>query len=220
METPEARRPVRVVFADDHPMLRQGVRQALDESPAVDVVGEAGDGQALLDLVGRLQPDVVVVDVAMPRLDGLEALRRLRETHPGVRSVVFTFHDEKTFVQRAVLAGAVGYLPKTASADELIGAIVTVAAGKAALHPSIMRHLLDSFSDMSDANGQRTEPLSQREREILQLAAYGKANKEIARELGIGVQTVKSHISHIFTKMGAADRTDAVAAALRRGLVE
>lgn len=213
-------RPVRVVLADDHPMLRQGLRMILESSPEVQVVAEADNGQELMDIVDDLDPDVVVVDVAMPKIDGLEAVRRIRDTHPNVRSLIFTVHDEEAFVHRAVLAGVNGYLLKTASADELIRGILTVADGKAALHPSVTRHLLDGFAGMTEPKGRGAEPLSQREHDVLQLLAFGKTNKEIAKELGIGAQTVKTHISHIFTKMGAADRTDAVALALRKGLVQ
>ena len=220
MDTMTTTRPVRVVLADDHPMVRRGVRLILEESRQIEVVAEAGNGQELLEAVDAYEPDVVVVDVGMPQLDGLEAVRRIRDRHPGVKSLVFTVHDEESYVHRAVLAGASGYLLKTASADELIKGIVTVAEGKAALHPSITRHLLDGFAGMTEPKGRGAEALSQREHDVLQLLAFGKTNKEIARELGIGAQTVKTHISHIFTKMGAADRTDAVALALRKGLVQ
>jgi len=220
METLVVTRPVRVVLADDHPMIRRGLRLILENSEEVDVVAEAGNGQELLDLVDLMEPDVVVVDVGMPKLDGLEAVRRIRDRHPDVKSLIFTVHDEEAYVHRAVLAGASGYLLKTASAEELIKGIMTVAEGKAALHPSITRHLLDGFAGMSEPKGRGAEALSQREHDVLQLLAYGKTNKEIAKELGIGAQTVKTHISHIFTKMGAADRTDAVALALRKGLVQ
>ena len=193
--------PVRVVLADDHPMVRRGLRLILEESRQGEVVAEAGDGQELVDLVDRFSPDVVAVDVQMPTL-------------------VFTVHDEESYVDRAVLAGASGYLLKTATADELIRGIITVAEGQAALHPSITRHLLAGFAGMTEPRNKGADALSQREHDVLQLLAYGKTNKEIARELGIGAQTVKTHISHIFTKMGAADRTDAVALALRKGLVQ
>lgn len=201
-------------------MVRHGLHLILDTSVDVDIVAEAGNGQELLDLVDRLDPDVVVVDVVMPKLDGLEAIRRIRDHHPRVKSLIFTVHDEESYVHRAVLAGASGYLLKTASADELIKGIMTVAEGKAALHPSVTRHLLDGFTGMTEPKGRGAEPLSQREHDVLQLLAFGKTNKEIAKELGIGAQTVKTHIAHIFTKMGAADRTDAVALALRKGLVQ
>jgi DNA-binding NarL/FixJ family response regulator len=220
MDSLVALHPIRVVLADDHPMVRRGVRMILEESRQVEVVAEASNGQELLDLVDEYAPDVVVVDVGMPKLDGIEAVRRIRDRHPDVKSLVFTVHDEESYVHRAVLAGASGYLLKTASADELLRGIVTVAEGKAALHPSITRHLLDGFAGMSEPKARGTETLSQREHDVLQLLAFGKTNKEIAKELGIGAQTVKTHISHIFTKMGAADRTDAVALALRKGLVQ
>src|SRR2546428_608165 len=220
MDTMLSTRPVRVILADDHPMVRRGLRLILEESGQVEVVAEVGNGEELLEAVETHEPDVVVVDVGMPKVDGLEAVRRLRDRHPGVRSLVFTVHDEESYVHRAVLAGASGYLLKTASADELIKGIVTVSEGKAALHPSITRHLLDGFAGMTEPRNRGAEALSQREHDVLQLLADGKTNKEIARELGIGAQTVKTHISHIFTKMGAADRTAAVALALRKGLAQ
>ncbi|GAC1361860.1 MAG: response regulator transcription factor [Actinomycetota bacterium] len=220
MSTLVETRPVRVVLADDHPMLRRGLRMILESSDEVEVVAEADNGQELIDLVEDMDPDVVVVDVAMPKIDGLEAVRRIHDSHPNVKALIFTVHDEEAYVHRAVLAGASGYLLKTASADELIQGIITVSEGKAALHPSVTRHLLDGFTGMTEPKGRGAEPLSQREHDVLQLLAYGKTNKEIARDLGIGAQTVKTHISHIFTKMGAADRTDAVALALRKGLVQ
>src|SRR6266702_3109532 len=120
MDTMTTTRPVRVVLADDHPMVRRGVRLILEESRQIEVVAEAGNGQELLEAVDAYEPDVVVVDVGMPKLDGLEAVRRIRDRHPGVKSLVFTVHDEESYVHRAVLAGASGYLLKTASADELI----------------------------------------------------------------------------------------------------
>src|SRR5260370_3738094 len=139
METMLVTRPVRVVLADDHPMIRRGLRLILEDSDEVDVVAEAGNGQELLDLVDQMDPDVVVVDVCMPKLDGLEAVRRIRDRHPGIKSLVFTVHDEEAYVHRAVLAGASGYLLKTASAEELIKGIMTVPQGKAAPPPPTTR---------------------------------------------------------------------------------
>ena len=132
---------------------------------------------------------------------------------------MLTVHDEEGYVTEAVGAGATGYLLKTVSGPELIKCVLAVADGKAMLHPAVTRKLIDEFAEMARSGG-RAQNLSQREREVLQLLAYGKSNKEIARELGIGAQTVKTHISHIFGKLGAADRTGAVALALRKGLVE
>lgn len=213
-------RPVRVVLADDHPLIRQGLKVMLETSSAIDVVAEAETGRELVDLARLHNPDVVVVDIRMPDIDGLEAVRRIRKHHPGVRALMLTVHDEEGYVYEAVRAGATGYLLKTVSASELVNGILTVAEGKALLHPAVTRKLIDEFADMAKSGGKPDKELSRREREVLQLLAYGKANKEIAKALGIGAQTVKTHVSHIFAKLGAADRTGAVALALRKGLVE
>lgn len=211
---------VTVVLADDHPLIRQGLRAMLEESPEVRVLAEAGDGNELLDAVAEHRPDVVVVDIRMPVVDGLEAVRRLKVEFPEVRALMLTVHDEDAYVTEAVRAGATGYLLKTVSSDELIKGILTVAEGKAMLHPAVTRKLIDEFADIARNEGHAEPHLSPREQEVLQLLAYGKSNKEIARELGIGAQTVKTHVSHVFTKLGTADRTGAVALALRKGMVD
>jgi DNA-binding NarL/FixJ family response regulator len=210
---------VRIILADDHPLVREGLRSMLDGVDEVDVIAEAEDGEDLVNLAGELRPDVVVSDVRMPRLDGLAAVRRIRKDYPDIKALMLTVHDEEAYVMDAVGAGATGYLLKTVSGQDLVKCILAVADGKAMLHPAITRKLIDEFAEMARSGG-RPQHLSQREQEVLQLLAYGKSNKEIARELGIGTQTVKTHVSHIFGKLGAADRTGAVAVALRKGLVE
>jgi two-component system response regulator DegU len=214
-------RPVRVILADDHSLIRQGLRAMLDSSPVVEVVAEAENGRQLIELVRQHFPDVVVVDIRMPDMDGIEAVRRIKKHHPEVKALMLTVHDEEAYVHEAITAGATGYLLKTISTEELVKGIVTVAEGKAMLHPSVTRQMIEEFAELARGRGNRTShELSKREQEVLQLLAYGKSNKEIAKELNIGAQTVKTHVSHIFTKLGAADRTGAVALALRKGLVE
>lgn len=214
--------PVRVILADDHPLIRQGLIAMLQESEEVEVVGEAANGRELIDSTRELDPDVVVVDIRMPDMDGIEAVRRIRKHRPEIKALMLTVHDEEAYVHEAIKAGATGYLLKTVTAEELIKGIVTVADGKAMLHPAITRQMMDDFAMMVRGEKKTNGPdeLSPRERDVLQLLAYGKSNKEIARELGIGAQTVKTHVSHIFTKLGANDRTGAVATALRQGIVE
>jgi two-component system response regulator DegU len=219
MEAAVGGQPVRVILADDHPLVRQGLRSMLDTSEEIEVVAEADDGEALVALTEEHHPDVVVADIRMPGMDGLEAVRTIRKRHPDVKALMLTVHDEEGYVTEAVGAGATGYLLKTVSGPELIKCVLAVAEGKAMLHPAVTRKLIDEFAAMSRSGG-RPQHLSKREQEVLQLLAYGRSNKEIARELGIGTQTVKTHISHIFGKLGAADRTGAVALALRKGLVE
>jgi len=210
--------PVRVILADDHPLIRDGLRVMLDPSSEVEIVAEAANGRELIELVEIHKPDVVVSDIRMPEIDGLEALRRIHATSPEVKFLMLTVHDENSYVYEAISAGASGYLLKTTSSQELLQGILTVASGRAMLHPLVTQQLITQFAKMAGGDAKPKE-LSKREREVLQLLAYGKANKEIAKALGIGAQTVKTHISHIFTKLGAADRTDAVALALRKGLV-
>ena len=220
MNSEPSGKPIKVILADDHPLIRQGLRTMLETSVEVEILGEATEGRELIEMVATHQPDVIVVDIRMPDMDGLEAVRRIRKRYPAVKALMLTVHDEEAYVHEAIRAGASGYLLKTVSADELVKGIVTVAAGKAMLHPVITRHLINEFAEMSKDDGKTPKELSPREQDVLQLMAYGKSNKEIARSLGIGSQTVKTHISHIFTKLGAADRTGAVAVALRKGLVE
>lgn len=220
IETAAAARTIRVVLADDHPLVREGLRAMLDGAERIELVAEVADGARLLEAVGRLQPDVVLVDIRMPDIDGLEAVRRIKEKHPQVRALMLTVHDEDSYVHEAIVAGASGYLLKTVSPAELIEGIRAVAEGKAILHPSVTRKLLDEFASFARDRPDSPKELSPREHDVLQLLAYGNSNKQIARSLGIGAQTVKTHISHIFAKLGAMDRTGAVAIALRKGLVE
>ena len=212
--------PIKVILADDHALIRQGLRAMLEDAEEIDIVSEAANGRELIDQVEQFSPHVVVVDIRMPDMDGLEAVRRIKKNTPNVKALMLTVHDEESYVHEAIRAGASGYLLKTVSAEELIKGIVTVAAGKAMLHPVITRHLISEFAEMAKGSSKPAKELSKREQDVLQLLAYGKSNKEIAKALGIGSQTVKTHVSHIFTKLGAADRTGAVALALRKGLVD
>lgn len=215
-------RPIRVILADDHPLIREGLRGMLAESPEIEVVAEASNGHELIGAVRSHFPDVVVVDIRMPDVDGIEAVRRIRKHHPQVKALMLTVHDEEAYVHEAISAGATGYMLKTVSAEELVRAVRAVADGKAMLHPAITRQMIDEFAEMARRTDRAGSPhrLSKREQEVLQLLAYGKSNKEIARDLGIGAQTVKTHIAHIFAKLDASDRTGAVAIALRGGLVQ
>lgn len=213
-------KPVRVVLADDHALVRQGLRIMLQASPDVEVVAEAKDGRELIEQVQIHSPDVAVVDIRMPDMDGLEAVRLIKRDNPQVKALMLTVHDEEAYVHEAIRAGATGYLLKTVSSEELVKGILTVASGKAILHPSVTRQLIDEFSQLAKADHSPQKGLSKREHDVLQLLAYGRSNKEIARSLGIGSQTVKTHVAHIFSKLGASDRTGAVALALRKGLVE
>jgi DNA-binding NarL/FixJ family response regulator len=201
---------IRVLIADDHAVVRQGLRTFLDLQDDIEVVGEAADGAAALVAAERLSPDVVLVDLVMPGVDGIEAIRRLRALVPRARAIVLSsfVDDDKLFP--AVRAGAAGYLLKDVEPQELVEAIRTVHAGGALLHPRAASRLLEEIA---------TDPLTPREREVLSLIARGMANKVIARELALSEKTVKAHVSNILAKLGVADRTQAALYAVRAGLV-
>jgi NarL family two-component system response regulator LiaR len=201
---------IRVLIADDHAVVRQGLRTFLDLQEDIEVVGEAGDGAEALEAAERLSPDVVLIDLVMPGVDGIEAIRGLRERAPSVRAIVLSsfIDDEKLFP--AVRAGAAGYLLKDVQPQELVEAIRTVHAGGALLHPRVASRLLEELA---------TDPLTPREREVLSLIGRGMANKVIARELSLSEKTVKAHVSSILAKLGVTDRTQAALYAVRAGLV-
>ena len=201
---------IRVLIADDHAVVRQGLRTFLDLQDDIEVVAEAGDGDQALEAAERLQPDVVLIDLVMPRLDGIEAIRRLRERLPTTRAIVLSsfVDDDKLFP--AVRAGAAGYLLKDVQPQELVEAIRTVHGGGALLHPQVAARLLEELTE---------DPLTPREREVLVLIGRGMPNKLIARELSLSEKTVKAHVSSILAKLGVTDRTQAALYAVREGIV-
>jgi DNA-binding NarL/FixJ family response regulator len=202
---------IRVVIADDHAVVRQGLRTFLDLQEDIEVVGEAADGAEAVEQAERRRADVVLVDLVMPGVDGLEALRKLRERVPAARAIVLSsfIDDEKLFP--AVRAGAAGYLLKDVQPQELVAAIRTVHEGGALLHPKVASRLLEEMT---------SDPLTPREREVLGLIGRGMANKVIARELDLSEKTVKAHVSNILAKLGVTDRTQAALYAVRAGLVD
>jgi DNA-binding NarL/FixJ family response regulator len=201
---------IRVLIADDHAVVRQGLRTFLDLQEDIEVVAEASDGAEALDAAERVAPDVVLIDLVMPGVDGIEAIRRLRERAPDARAIVLSsfVDDDKLFP--AVRAGAAGYLLKDVQPQELVEAIRTVHGGGALLHPQVAARLL---ADMTE------DPLTPREREVLVLIGRGMPNKLIARDLGLSEKTVKAHVSSILGKLGVTDRTQAALYAVREGLV-
>ena len=209
---------IRVLIADDHAVVRQGLRTFLELQEDIEVVGDAADGEAALAGVQRHEPDVVLMDLVMPNLGGVEAIRRLRALRPETRVLVLTsfLDDEKLFP--AVRAGAAGYLLKDVEPAELVRAIRTVADGEAQLHPAVAARLMEEFSDTERPVAE--EALTAREREVLLLIARGLPNKQIALELGIAEKTVKTHVSSILSKLGLTDRTQAALYAVRAGLIE
>jgi DNA-binding NarL/FixJ family response regulator len=212
---------IRVAIADDHAVVRQGLRTFLELQDGMDVVGEAADGEEAVALVERTAPDVLLLDLVMPRVDGLEAIRRIRECAPATRILVLTsFADDRT-VLPAVRAGAAGYLLKDVQPPELAGAIRTVHAGEALLAPAVATMLVEQLAAEGGAGASSNShgDLTPRELEVLAELARGRANKAIAFELGVSERTVKTHVSNILGKLGFSDRTQAAVYAVEHGLV-
>jgi two-component system, NarL family, response regulator LiaR len=210
---------IRVAIADDHAVVRQGLRTFLGLQEGMEVVGEAADGEEAVALVERTAPDVVLLDLVMPRVDGLEAIRRIRERAPATRILVLTsFADDHT-VLPAVRAGAAGYLLKDVQPPELAGAIRTVHAGEALLAPTVATMLVEQLAAEDGGGAERGENLTPREREVLALVARGRANKAIALDLGVSERTVKTHVSNILGKLNLTDRTQAAVYAVHHGIV-
>ncbi|MBO0610597.1 response regulator [Myceligenerans salitolerans] len=218
------RAPVRVLVCDDQDLIRTGFTTIIDAQPDLEVVGRCGDGQAAVDLARRLSPDVVVMDVRMPVLDGIAATRMLAgpdATHPTKVLVVTTFNLDE-YVYQALRAGASGFLLKDAPADHLLHGIRTVASGAALLDPGVTRRLVGRYADRIRPAGPdpADDVLSTRELEVLRLVAEGLSNREIAHALVVSPETVKSHVSRILTKLQLRDRVQAVVHAYRHGLIE
>jgi len=210
---------IRVLVVDDHPMVRTGLRVFLSESTDVVVVGELSDGDAVLSVVEREAPDVVLMDLSMPGVDGVAATRAIAATHPEVKVVVLTTFVERERVLEAVDAGAVGYLLKDADPEELVRSIRAAARGESPFAPRAAQALLADRSERS-SRGAPAAILTDREREVLRLVARGLSNKEIARGLGISEKTVKAHLGAAFQRIGVRDRTQAALWAERNELLE
>jgi DNA-binding NarL/FixJ family response regulator len=211
--------PIRVVLADDHPMYRYGVAAVLTDVPGLELVGQADSGAALLAMVRDARPDVVVTDLRMPDLSGIEVTRSLHADQPELPVLVLTMHDDDESVYGAMRAGARGYLLKGADSDELVTTIRTLASGGTVFGPSVARRIVGFFLESSQKYTQGAFPaLTPREREVLDLLAAGKRNSVIARELGLSEKTVRNHLSSILTKLQVADRSAAIVRAREAGL--
>jgi DNA-binding NarL/FixJ family response regulator len=208
---------MRVLIVDDHPVTRNGLRSALSTSEDVKIVGEASTGEEAVQAVKDLSPEVVFMDVRMPGMGGLEATKEIRQVSPDTKVILFTVEESRAAIADAIRAGVSGYLLKDVSASELIHAAKLALEGKAVIHPTLTRAFIEEVQYVD----QRPEtPLSRRESQILQKVAYGASTKEVAHDLGISPHTVKTHLERIFEKLGANDRAQAVAIALRKGLVD
>ena len=214
--------PIRVLIADDQTLIREGLETLLGLSPGIEVVGSAADGEEAVRLVAERSPDVVLMDLRMPRCDGVEATRRITKEYPASRVVVLTTYADDESVFGALEAGALGYLTKDADAQEIQRAIRTVHAGEALLDPSVQLRLIRGLRGQETPKKRPAAPddLTQREVEVLRLIAGGFSNAEIAQRLFISEATVKTHINNIFSKAGLRDRAQAVVYAIRNGLTE
>jgi DNA-binding NarL/FixJ family response regulator len=208
---------MRVLIVDDHPVTRDGLRSALSTSDDIEIVGEAASGEEAIEAVKELSPDVVFMDVRMPGMDGLEATKVIRDISPDTKVILFTIEESRAAIADAIRAGVSGYLLKDVSAAELIQAAKLALEGKAVIHPTLTRAFIEEVQYVEQP---RDTPLSKRESQILQKVAYGATTKEVAHDLGISAHTVKTHLERIFEKLGANDRAQAVAIALRKGLVD
>lgn len=210
---------IKVLVVDDHRVVRAGLVALLRQYPSLAVVGEAGNGQEALEQVAALQPDVVLMDLQMPVLGGVEATQRIRSQWPQVQVLILTTYDDDQLIWGGLQAGAKGYLLKDTPPEQLLQGIEAVAAGRSLLPPDIAAKLMQVIQQGGTGRGEVAEPLTERELEILQLMARGAANKEIGAALFISENTVKTHISNLFQKLGARDRTEAVTRALSKGLI-
>ena len=212
---------IRIVLADDHTLLRDGIRSLLEDQPDMVVIGEAEDGRGVVQLTADLKPDVVLMDIAMPLLNGLEATRQIKRDRPQARVLVLTMHDNEEYVRQVLLAGASGYVLKRAAASELVAAIRAVHKGEAVLSPAITRLVLE---DYLRSDGSKPEPsageLTPREREILQLIAEGYTSREIAEMLSLSVKTVQAHRTSLMQKLDLHDRGDLIKYAIQKKIIE
>jgi len=218
---------IKILIADDHPVIREGVRAMLETDGGIDVIGEASDGLEAVAKTEECQPDVVLMDIVMPNLDGLEATRRIKQQYPGISVIMLTIYTDEAFVIDAIQVGAGGYLLKDASRDLLCHTIRAVNSGGILVKTSLLREAVATLASSATEHQKkeaevlsRVEELTSRERQVLELLVDGQTNKEIAKELSITDETVKKHVENILAKLGASDRTQAAVKAVRIGLVE
>ncbi len=220
-----ANQEIRLVLADDHAVVRSGTRELLEQQHDLKIVGEASNGEEAVQLAGELQPDVVVMDVRMPKMTGVEATKKIKELYPHIRILVLTAHDDDEYVFALLQAGANGYLLKTAEIEELVRAIRTVASGQSALAPEVTGKVVAQLASGKSLPEPITEPeesydgLTERELDILRRVGLGLSNKQIGKQLFISDRTVQAHLSNIFSKIGVSSRTEAVMYAVRKGWI-
>ena len=209
---------IRLMLADDHRMLREGLRRSMTDQ-GFDIVGEARDGDEAIRLAEELEPEVILMDVTMPEVDGVEATRQIKINHPQIRIVMLTMHADQEVLAAAIRAGASGYLVKDCSTDEIANAVRMAASGETALSPQLAASMLDEVRKLDQPADEEDRIITKREEEVLQLIADGCSTPEVAEQLFISQKTVKNHLASIYQKLDARDRTQAVLQAVRMGIV-
>ena len=212
---------IRLLLIDDHPLIRKALRDILCEEKDIVVLGEGCNGMEAIDLARQLAPDVIIMDVSMPGMDGIEATRRIKETLPKINIIILTIYDDEQHVREVLEAGASGYLLKTVFGEEVVKVVRSVAAGNMVLSPDVGQQLIKgaAFQRVRSGRIERGSKLSPRELQVLKLTSLGLSNKEIAAQLGLNLRTVKGHFSDIFAKLGVNSRTEAVMVGLREGFL-
>ena len=219
MSTQTATRAARVVIADDQTLFRTGLARLLDEDPRVEVVGQAADGAEVVARVASLRPDVILMDLKMPNVDGVEATRRIVAEHPEIKVLILSTFDADSYVLQALRAGASGYVLKDSQPEAIVASVLSVLSGERVMTSTVANRVLDMLTG-STTSKEFYDGLTERELEILKLMAIGQANKQIARRLSISEKTVRNHVSHMYEKLQIYDRSQAVLYAVRKGLVE
>jgi len=212
---------IRVLIADDHSILREGIRSLLENESDMEVVGEAEDGHLAVSMACELEPDVILMDIGMPRLNGLEATRQIRKKLPNTQILVLSMHDNEEYIRQVLANGAMGYILKDAAYNELLSAIRSVYRGEAVLSPAITRLVIEDYLRWGDLRPRNVDNgLSHREREVLQLIAEGYTNKEIADILCISIKTVQAHRSNLMEKLDLHDKSELIKYAIRKKIIE
>ena len=212
---------IRILLADDHTILRDGIRALLEDQDDIEVIGEAEDGQSAVKMTAQLIPDIVIMDIAMPLLNGLEATHQIKRDSPQVKVLILTMHENEEYIRQVLAAGALGYVLKDAAARDLLGAIRSVYNGEAVLSPAITRLVIEDYlrwGDIRPVNA--SNGLTSREREVLQLIAEGYTNKEIAEILCLSVKTIQSHRTNLMNKLDLHDRGDLIKYAIQKKIIE
>ena len=212
---------IRILLADDHTILRSGIRSLLEDEPGLSVIGEAEDGRTAVTMACKLKPDVVIMDIAMPLLNGLEATRQIKVQCPDVKVLILSMHDNEEYIRQVLEAGAMGYILKDAAARELISAIQSVYRGEAVLSPAVTRLVIEDYLRWGGTRPQEeADSLSPREREVLQLIAEGYTNKQIAEILSISIKTVQAHRNNLMQKLDLHDRGELIKYAIQKKIIE